>query len=210
MIPVLSVLACTAEQTGKPLPPSTNNGPSPTEPTFAVDGFDVGLQLCVPQPTTFIALSANLDASVWAPLALWNLQNPYATENCSTEQLVYDRMGMPLWISIGFVKVATRKFRWHAFYLAKSHWDPTRSAFVEIGSGVLTFGVDGALVQIAGDTLDVPCLSCSKGEEPSRIRLELGAPSSPDLPDLGMLTSISAPTSFTGLVFDGHGDLCPT
>lgn len=209
-IVVLSAVACNAEPTGEALPLSSNNPPPPTEATLDVDGSAIGLQLCVPEPTTFIAVSANLDASEWVPLTPWNLQNPYATTNSSIQHFVYDRKGLPLWISIGFVRIDSRKFRWHGFYLAKSQWEPTRSAFVDIGSGVLTFGVDGTLQQIAGDTLDIPCVSCSKEEKPTRVRLCLGARNSPDLPDLGRLTSIDGPTSLTRLVLDGRGDLCPT
>ena len=98
-----------------------------------------------PEASTKMTAVANLDAGATAPAAAWDVTNPSATSNFSTSMTVYDSLGKSHDVSVYFDKTGANSWDYHAVADGGDLAGGTAGTNVEIGTGSLTFGTNGAL-----------------------------------------------------------------
>ncbi len=100
-----------------------------------------------PHATTTATISANLDATATVPVNAWGDPNStFASQaNFSTTQTVYDSLGTAHTMDLYFRDTAPGSYDWHAVMDG-----------VDTGStGTLTFGTNGALTAVGGNTVNL-------------------------------------------------------
>lgn len=100
--------------------------------------------------TARIVVAGNLDARELVPVDNWNAQAPSDTSTLSTALDVIDPFGRSHLVEIYFRKEKVSTFSFHVL-VPGDDWEPrSENAFVEAGSGELTFDTDGALLSTSG------------------------------------------------------------
>ena len=160
-----------------------------------------------PQATTTATVTANLDASATVPANAWGDPNStFASQsNFSSTQTVYDSLGNAHTMDLYFRNTAPGSFEWHAVM------DGTDTG----STGTMTFGTNGALTAVTGDTVNF----APANADPMAITLNFGTPSaagaapvSGAMTDFGSASSVSSQSQngyasgdFSGISIDGQG-----
>lgn len=160
-----------------------------------------------PRATQNATITANLDANATPPVNAWGDANStFASQaNFSTTQTVYDTLGNSHTMDIYFRNTAAGAWDWHAVM------DGTDTG----STGSLTFGTNGALTAITGNTVNF----APTNADPMAITLNFGtagAAGEPPVP--GSMTGFGSPSNvssqsqdgytsgdFSGIAIDGQG-----
>jgi len=160
-----------------------------------------------PRATVNATITANLDANETPPVNAWGDANStFASQaNFSTTMTVYDTLGNAHTMDIYFRNTAAGAWDWHAVMDG-----------VDTGStGSLTFGTNGALTSITGNTVNY----APANADPMAITLNFGtAGAAGDPPVAGSMTGFGSSSNvssqsqdgytsgdFSGIAIDGQG-----
>lgn len=150
---------------------------------------------CQGQPTTFIEVAANLDASDAVPLLAWDLNDPASTANFSTTLTIYNSTGRGETLDIYFRKVADCAWDYHVL---TGYGEFT----VEQGLGRLEFNVDGSLARwVQYQPLILPAWD-GRSEQP--IALNFGKTTQRRGTGLDGVTSLQMPSNVSRQAADGR------
>jgi hypothetical protein len=181
--------------------PTVANACGQAEQQPEVQHRDPETGACPGQPTTEIRLVGNLDAT--APPGWWGLERAFEWSSFYSSSLVYGPGGVPVAITIFFVKGAGNAW---VFHVALGWSQPTRL----LTTGTLTFSDTGALVHRQDfSALRIPD---GHGELGPPVELKLGWPQDLGADGLSGLTGREAPSAITSVHVDGWppivGGLC--
>lgn len=160
-----------------------------------------------PHATTTAAVTANLDANATVPANTWGDPNStFASQsNFSSTQTVYDSLGNSHTMDLYFRNTAAGAWEWHAVMDG-----------ADTGStGTLTFGTNGALTAIGGNTVTY----APANADPMSITLNFGtasaagaAPVPGSMTGFGSASNVSSQSQdgytsgdFSGISIDGSG-----
>lgn len=119
--------------------------------------------------TANIELTTNLDSGSGL-VGPFDIANPAATSNYSTSTQVYDALGETHLTTTYFTKVDDQTWQWHTV-VNSDELDPAVAGaedLTEVGSGVLTFDVDGELVSGGQATTTAGALAWNNGADPNQ------------------------------------------
>lgn len=117
------------------------------------------------QPTTELALAANVDASAEPLPVAFDPTQPTATSTTATSMVVYDSLGAPHSLDIYLNKVGDNQWEYRVL-VSGDELNPTQPGTnVEVGSGSLQFNTDGALETVStGQVISVDFQSATPGQ----------------------------------------------
>ena len=160
-----------------------------------------------PSPSTKMTVVANLDASATQPTTPWNVATPSSTSNFSTAVQVTDSIGQSHNISVYFEKTGANTWNYHAVADGGDLTGGTKGTNVEIGSGSVTFGTNGALATMTATT---PIAANFLGAKPGQaIALNFGSTTGTGGTGTDGLTQYASASSVSSQAADGYaeGDL---
>jgi flagellar hook protein FlgE len=141
------------------------------------------------QPTTAMAITANLDASAPALPLPFDLQNPSETSTTGTSLTVFDSLGSPHSLDVYMNKLGDNQWEYRVVAQGDELNPAQPGLNVEVGSGQLIFNSDGALeTRSESAAISVDFLSATPGQA---ITLDFGT----SITDGG--TGVSGTTQFS-------------
>jgi flagellar hook protein FlgE len=146
-----------------------------------------------PRATTTAAVTANLDANATVPTNAWGDANStFASQsNFSSTMSVYDSLGNAHTMDLYFRNTAPGSWEWHAVV------DGTDSG----STGTLTFGTNGALTAIGGNTVTF----APANADPMSIALDFGTASAAGAePVPGSMTGFASASNVSSQSQDGY------
>lgn len=155
-----------------------------------------------PKTTTSMKVAANLDASATTPAGAWDPQNPSATSNLATSMTVYDSLGNGHAVDVYFRKNSAGSWDYHMLAQGADVAGGTAGTNVEVGTGTLTFGTDGSLLNT---TTTTPATASFNGATAGQaIALDFGTPTTAGGTGLDGLTQFGAPSSISAQSQNGY------
>jgi flagellar hook protein FlgE len=146
-----------------------------------------------PRATLNAAVTANLDANATVPVNAWgDPATTFASQaNFSSTQTVYDSLGNSHTMDLYFRNTAPGAWDWHA---VMDGVDTT-------STGTLTFGTNGALTAIGGNTVNFAPTNAN----PMAITLNFGTASAAGAPPVpGSMTGFGSPSNVSSQSQDGY------
>jgi flagellar hook protein FlgE len=146
-----------------------------------------------PHATTAATITANLDANATVPANAWGDANStFASQsNFSSTQTVYDSLGNSHTMDLYFRNTAPGAWEWHAVM------DGTDTG----STGTLTFGTNGALTAIGGNSVTFNPTNA----DPMTVTLNFGTASAAGAaPVAGSMTGFGSPSNVSSQSQDGY------
>jgi flagellar hook protein FlgE len=146
-----------------------------------------------PRSTTTATITANLDANATVPVNAWGDPNsPFSSQaNFSSTQTVYDSLGNAHTMDLYFRNTAPGSWDWHS---VMDGVDTT-------STGTLTFGTNGALTAIGGNTVTFAPTNAN----PMTIALNFGTASAAGAPPVpGSMTGFGSASNVSSQSQDGY------
>ena len=146
-----------------------------------------------PRSTVNAAVTANLDANATVPVNDWgDAASTFASQaNFSTTMTVYDSLGNSHAMDLYFRNTGAGTWDWHAVV------DGTDTG----STGSLTFGTNGALLDVTGQTVTIDPANA----DPMTVNLNFGTPSAANAaPVPGAMTGFASASSVSSQSQDGY------
>jgi flagellar hook protein FlgE len=153
-----------------------------------------------PNPTTKLAVTANLDANAPVVAGAWDTQNPAGTSTSSVSMTVYDSLGNPKEMQIFFGKTMANTWDWHAVVKSADVAGGV-GTYTLAGSGSFAFTTSGAL---SAATTTMPIAINWAGAAPQAITATFGTPPSAGGTGLDGMTQFASPFSVSSQKQDGY------
>ncbi len=168
-----------------------------------------------PRGTAVISVAANLNSTDSVPAMPWSVADPGSTSNFSTTMTVYDSLGNSHPLNVYFNKTGENTWAWHALASGDELNPASPGAYVEVGSGALSFNSEGALDTNSSTTATVSFGGATAAQE---IELNFGTPLASGGTGVDGITQFASPTGvssqnqdgyasgdFSGIAIDGQG-----